>query len=138
LGFLTTIPAPRSFFLRSPLQAHILALLVIIHAFLGEGGLTREEIASKLVCFGAASIHFKDRKRVLPPKFVRNGCHSTLVLILAVTKSTLLLRPCLTILWSLVWKVSSSLCTPTFAKATSNMLSSRSLLISWKLRKIKC
>ena len=65
---------------------------------------------------------------MLPPKFVRNGCHSALVQIAPVIGSTLLLRLCLNILWFLIWRGFFNLCTCTSIEATSDMLRSKKLV----------
>ena len=104
---------------------------VIMHALLDEGGLSHEEITSKLVCFRVDGIStFQGSEMGVTTQIREKWAPFNLGANCSSHRINLVLKPCLTILWSLVWRISSNLCIPTSTEATSVMLSSRNLLIS--------
>jgi hypothetical protein len=112
---------------------------VIMHVLLSEGGLAREEIACKLVCFKADGVStFQGPKTGITtqirekwaPFSLGANCGSHRINLVVETLSKYPMVSCLERLFQSIY------CT--FVEVTSDMLSFRSLLISWKLRGIKC
>jgi hypothetical protein len=109
-------------------------MLALIH----EGNLTREEIACKLICFGADGVStFQGYKTGVTtqirekyaPFSIRNHCFSHKMNLAIQTMSN---YPMIARIESLL-----SLCMVTSIEVTSVTLSFKSSLISWKLKETK-